>query len=114
MVLKEVWKIFYNYRILVFKFIILSMIILSLTYTSFTKDLDSRIIVGADYNYPPYEFLDKDGNPTGFNIDLIKEIAKEINLKIEITAKPWHKIRKDLENRKIDMLSGMFYSEEKG
>lgn len=32
------------------------------------------VIVAGDDNYPPYEFLDANGNPAGFNVELTQAI----------------------------------------
>ena len=37
-----------------------------------------EIVVGGDHNYPPYEFLDENQQPAGFNVDLTRAIA-EVN-----------------------------------
>ena len=71
-----------------------------------------NLIVRGDHDYPPYEFLEE-GKPSGFNIDLIKETARVMNLKIDIQLGPWNKVRGDLENKKIDILSGVAYSIER-
>lgn len=72
-----------------------------------------RIIIGGDHNFPPYEYLDENGKPTGFNVDLIKAIAREMNLDIEIRLGPWAEIREDLFKGKIDAIQGMLYSPER-
>lgn len=41
---------------------------------------DGQIIVGGDHNYPPYEFLDEAGQPTGFNV----ELARAHQAKLEV------------------------------
>ena len=33
------------------------------------------ITVGGDRDYPPYEFIDKDGQPSGYNVELTRAIA---------------------------------------
>ncbi|MGC9435725.1 MAG: transporter substrate-binding domain-containing protein [Methanomicrobiales archaeon] len=71
------------------------------------------ILVGCDDNYPPYEFVDENGEPTGFNVDLIREVAHRRGLDIRITARPWNEIRTALEEGRIDVLSGMVYSPER-
>lgn len=73
----------------------------------------SRIIVGGDDNYPPYEFLDANGQPAGFNVDLTRAIARQLGLQVEIQLGTWAKIRKGLENGEIDILQGVFYSIER-
>src|SRR6056297_540926 len=68
----------------------------------------SDLIVGADQGYPPYEY--KQGNSiTGFNVELLREIAKLENLDIEIIAGPWAEIREGFENQEIDVLTGFYY-----
>ncbi len=73
----------------------------------------SRIIVGGDSNYPPYEFLDEDGNPAGFNVELTKAIASELGLDIQIRLGPWGEIREGLSSGSIDVVQGMYYSAER-
>ena len=72
-----------------------------------------RIIFGGDNNYPPYEFLDENGRPAGYNVELTRAIAKETGLDVEIRLGPWAEIRRDLENGKIDAVQGMFYSHQR-
>lgn len=72
------------------------------------------IIVGGDENYPPFEFMDETGNPAGYNIDLTRAIARELDLNIEIRLGPWGDIRRDLALGEVDIVQGMLYSVERG
>jgi ABC-type amino acid transport substrate-binding protein/signal transduction histidine kinase/CheY-like chemotaxis protein len=72
-----------------------------------------RIVIGGDHNYPPYEYLDEDGRPAGYNVELTRAIAKEVGLDIEIRLGPWSQILRSLENGEIDALQGIFYSSER-
>ena len=71
------------------------------------------IIIGGDYNYPPYEFLGENGEPAGYNVDLTWAIAEVMGMDVEIRLGPWGEIRKALEDGEIDAIHGMFYSEER-
>ncbi|QPM68698.1 transporter substrate-binding domain-containing protein [Atribacter laminatus] len=73
-----------------------------------------RIIIGGDYNFPPFEFINENGLPDGFNVDITRAIAKEMDLDIEIRLGPWAKISEDLIKGKIDAIQGMLYSPERG
>ena len=42
-----------------------------------------QIIVGGDFNYPPYEFINEDGELTGYNVELSQEIAAVMGLNIK-------------------------------
>lgn len=55
----------------------------------------TKLIVGFDAEYPPYGFLDADGNATGFDIDLAKAVCEKLGLEFE--AKPIDWDSKDLE-----------------
>jgi ABC-type amino acid transport substrate-binding protein/signal transduction histidine kinase len=69
-----------------------------------------RLVVGGDHNFPPYEFLDAQGRPAGYNIDLSRAIARALGLNIEIRLGPWPDILLALENGDIDAIQGMYYS----
>ena len=77
------------------------------------KAPDRIVRVGTDHDYPPFEYVDKQGNPQGFNIDLLKAIAETMGLTLKITTGPWKEIRSALENGQVDMVSGMYYSPER-
>lgn len=68
------------------------------------------IVVGGDRNFPPYEFLDSLGNPTGMNVEIVRAIAAEAGLPIEIRLGDWSSVMTGLENGSLDAITGMFYS----
>jgi PAS domain S-box-containing protein len=77
-------------------------------------ELPSRkIIVGGDFNYPPFEFIDRKGRPSGFTVDLTRAIAREMGLEVEIVLGPWTQMVGMLERGEIDIVQGMFYSAER-
>ena len=69
-----------------------------------------RIVIGGDHNYPPYEYLDEEGRPAGFNVELTRAIAQEVGFDIDIRLGPWKEIREGLRQERIDAIQGMFYS----
>jgi PAS domain S-box-containing protein len=71
------------------------------------------IIVGGEIDYPPYCFLDENGRPTGFQVDLTRSIARVMGMEIEINLSNWADARQRLENGTIDIICGMFYSDER-
>ena len=71
------------------------------------------VIVGGDRDYPPYEFLDKDRQPSGYNVDLTRAIAEVMGMKVEFRLGAWSDMRTALKNNQVDVLQGMSYSEER-
>jgi len=71
------------------------------------------IVVGADRDYPPYEFLDKDGKPAGYNVELTRAIADVMGMKVEFRFGGWSEMREGLSAGTIDILQGISASEER-
>jgi len=71
------------------------------------------VVVGGDFNYPPYEFTDRDGKPTGFNVDLTRAIAEVMGLNVEIRLGPWSEMREGLDDGRVDIVQGMAFSPER-
>lgn len=72
--------------------------------------LSRTLIVMGDHYYPPFEFLNKNGEPDGFNVELFKAIAKELNISYELKLDVWSKVRDDLEAGNIDVVLGLMIS----
>lgn len=71
------------------------------------------MIIGDDINYPPYSYLDSNGVPAGFNVDLAKAVAEVMGYDVQIKLDEWSKTRATLESGGIDAISGMFYSTQR-
>jgi polar amino acid transport system substrate-binding protein len=71
------------------------------------------VVAGGDSNYPPYEFLDANGNPAGFNVELTRAIADAMGIDVKIRLGPWGDMRKALNNGEVDILQGMVFAEDR-
>lgn len=75
---------------------------------------ESKVIkVGGNKDYPPYELVDKNGQPAGFTVDLLRAIAEVMGMKVDIRLGDWAQRHDDLANGKIDMTLGMNNSERR-
>ena len=61
----------------------------------------NTIVVGADTTFPPFE-TEHNGKVTGFDIDMIKAIAKVEHLKVELKTMPFNGIIPSLQAGSID------------
>ena len=75
-------------------------------------DPEGGITVRGDRAYPPYEYNEK-GKPTGFNVEILKAVCAIMGYKPQIELGPWNEVRNDLEQGRIDMITGMYYSQER-
>ncbi len=75
--------------------------------------LEPPVRIGGDYNYPPYEYLDSTGLPTGYNVELTQAIARVMGMEINIQLGPWSQMRQALDAGDIDVLMGMAHTSER-
>jgi polar amino acid transport system substrate-binding protein len=71
------------------------------------------IHVGGNRGYPPYEFPDKNGQPTGFTVELLRAIADVMGMTVDIKIGEWALMHDALVAGRIDMTLGMSYSEKR-
>ncbi len=68
------------------------------------------LIIKGDHKYPPYEYLDSDNRPAGFNVDITRAVVGEMGMDIRISLDFWTQVRSELESGTIDVLMGMSYT----
>ncbi|WCN12662.1 transporter substrate-binding domain-containing protein [Marinomonas mediterranea] len=95
---------------------LISLLVFAGTVDAKTREhhLSKRVItIGADYNYPPYEFADENGEPTGYTVDITHAIAEVMGFDVEITLTDWRHAYEGLKTGQFDVLQGIAFSEER-
>jgi polar amino acid transport system substrate-binding protein len=93
--------------------ICLFMLLVSLIPRTGVAELNDVIRVGGDRNYPPYEFINEEGEPDGYNTELTLAIAEVMGMNIEIQLGGWDAMRKQFEKGELDALQGIIFSTER-
>ena len=70
-----------------------------------------QIRVGSDEDYPPYEFVDDSGAITGFNVELMRAVARVTGLSVTFVPGSWGEVRRALAHGHVDTVTGMYYSD---
>jgi len=92
----------------------LTMVLGAAVVSAAEAETAERVLtIGAAADYAPNSFLDGNGDPAGYNVELTRAIARAMGMNVEIRIGPWGDIRQTLEEGKIDAISGMYYSEER-
>lgn len=85
------------------------LIILSLFFSACFDD-GKTLKVGVVPNYFPFEFKDKQEKLSGFDIELIEELSKRLNLKIKWETKyEFNELIPALLDKKIDLISSSLF-----
>lgn len=92
----------------------LSMLVCGFSLSGFSQMYLKKILergelrVGMTAKQPPYCIKDKAGNIIGYEVELAKNLAREMGLKLIIVEIPFADLLKSLEEEKVDMvMSGM-------
>ena len=86
---------------------VLTLVVLLITLAlivAHTAPARRTLIVGGDHAYPPYEYLSVNGQPQGFNVDLMRALGELLEFDIEFRLGAWNQARQDLVAGKIDIL----------
>ena len=71
------------------------------------NDGRQKLIVGSDI-YPPFNFVDEDGAPTGIDVELAKEAGRRMGYDVEFKNINWPDKDELLERGELDCLWGSF------
>lgn len=86
--------------------VILSSISLALvgcgTDTTGENGGDKKYIVGTDATYAPMEYMDDKGNIVGTDIDIIKALAKELDIEVEFKNYGFEPLFTAVSNEEVD------------
>jgi len=63
------------------------------------------LVYGGSSDFPPYEYVDARGQPSGFDIDLIRALAAGSGWTVEVRLGPWEGVLEDLDGGRIDIAS---------
>ena len=70
-------------------------------------------IVIAIAEWPPYEFIDKTGKPSGINVTTIKEATKQLGIKIKFVQYPWSRALLSVKHGKVDAIMSLYKTTER-
>jgi PAS domain S-box-containing protein len=101
-----------------FGYIFLLLILLFLTsacaaHPAFDPRGISSIKVVMDNNYPPFTFLDQNGNPQGILIDQWRLWEQKTGIQVEITTLEWGEALRRMQAGESDVIDTIFYNPER-
>ncbi len=72
------------------------------------------IQMGGTSNYPPFEFIDSNGNHRGMAADYMAIISERLGIKLKLmNFESWSKTLKDAKEKKLDMVSTIVSTQER-
>ena len=75
------------------------------------KETEQPVITLGSDSYPPYNYLNEDGIPTGIDVELATEAFKRMGYQLDIVQINWEDKKKLVESGEIDCIMGCFSME---
>ena len=69
------------------------------------------LIIVSDWEFPPYEFRNDNGEPDGYNVEVLNLVLDKLNIPHQFVMQEWYQATKTFEDRKADLihaLSGVY------
>lgn len=96
------------------KFALVLSVLLTLAFSAGAMAEQKTYVNGIDFGFPPFGFVDKQGNPAGFDVDSVNWIADKMGFKVKHQPMDWDGIIPALNAGKIDFIaSGMSATAER-
>ena len=64
-----------------------------------------KIVYGGSNASPPFEYLDRDGSPRGFNVELIRALARVSDREVAVRLGVWQDIVDAVRGREVDVVT---------
>ncbi|OGP85069.1 MAG: amino acid ABC transporter substrate-binding protein [Deltaproteobacteria bacterium RBG_16_58_17] len=94
--------------------LVLALSALFVMSATFAIAAEKVYINGIDANFPPFAYVDKSGNPDGFDVKALDWIANEMKFKVKHQPMDWDGVIPSLKAQKIDIVaSGMSITDER-
>jgi polar amino acid transport system substrate-binding protein len=92
--------------------VMVAALYLSMASAAFAEQ--KSYVNGIDFAFPPFGYVDKSGEPAGFDVESVNWIAKKMGFKVKHQPMDWDGIIPSLNAGKIDLIaSGMSATAER-
>ena len=65
---------------------------------------DSPVIIASDWDFPPYEYSNDQGDPAGYNVELLRRIFSRLHIPYRIILREWSEAAQTFERRDADLV----------
>ena len=76
-------------------------------FYGYTKD--RPLIIVSDWDFQPYEFLNSDGQPAGYNIDVLNLILNRLDIPHKFVMEEWYLAAQMFEHREADIIHALSF-----
>ena len=67
------------------------------------------LTIVCDWDFRPFEFLDSDGQPSGYNVEVLDLILSRLNIPHKFVMQEWHEATMMFEHHDADLIHALSY-----
>ena len=101
-------------RVIAILFVLHFSLLTSSAKNSFGYTEEKPLIIVSDWDFQPFEFLNNEGKPSGYNIELLDLILSHLNIPHKFVMQEWYLATEMFENHQADLIHALYtyYKEE--
>ncbi|MBP8791934.1 MAG: transporter substrate-binding domain-containing protein [Lutibacter sp.] len=87
--------------------------LLFIGYFQVSNAQSDEYIVGGDFDYAPFSFIDKNGKPEGISIEILNALTEETGITFKYNLSEWNKAISYIQSEKTAIITGIIFSKER-
>ena len=80
-----------------------------LPFYSFNYTEEHPLVIVSDYDFRPFEFINSEGQPAGYNVDVLNLILDQLNIPHKFVMEEWHIATDIFKRREADLIHALYY-----
>ncbi len=89
------------------------LFILFISLIQYNTVFSQTYIVGGDFDYPPFSYIDKTGKAAGMDIDILNAVSAETGIEFKYQLSEWDSALTHIQSGETDIITGIIFSEER-
>ena len=96
--------------------VLLSLIIYHLSFSPawaqqhFGYTDERPLVIAADWDFQPFEFLNSDGQPSGYNIEVLDLILTQMGIPHKFVMQEWHTVNEMFAHHEADLIHALSFN----
>ena len=70
---------------------------------------EKPLIIVCDWDFRPFEFTNAEGQPAGYNVDVLDEIFDQLNIPHKFVMQEWHVATEMFKRREADLIHAQYF-----
>ena len=70
---------------------------------------EKPLVIVCDWDFRPFEFVNAEGKPAGYNVDVLDQILDQLNIPHKFVMQEWHVATEMFKKREADLIHALYY-----